>query len=364
MRWLHLWLLVLGLAGCSPPEPWRVGFLGGVSGRVADLGIAGRNGVQLAVEMRNAAGGVRGRRIELLVEDDRQDPEVAVQAMRRLLEQGVVAIVGPMTSSIAMAVLPLANEAHRVLLSPTATSNALTGKDDYFLRIAAATRSNAKTSADYHFDGKGLRRMAAIYDTRNRAFTEDWLAVYREAFAARGGDVIAAIEFTSSDELHFTELAQRILATRPDGILLLANSVDAAMLLQQIRKLAPEIVVSGSEWAATERFLELAGKAAEGFLTAQFFERESGNPAYVAFRHAYRERYGIEPGFAGTHAFDAANLLFDALERQPDNVPLKEVLASGKFAGVQSEIVFDAFGDVARPTFITTVSGGRFVAVR
>jgi branched-chain amino acid transport system substrate-binding protein len=284
--------------------------------------------------------------------------------MRRLLGQGVVAIVGPMTSSIAMAVLPQANEARRVLLSPTATTNALTGKDDHFLRVTAATRSNAKTSADYHFDGKGLRRMTAIYDTRNRAFTEDWLAVYREAFAARGGEVIAAIEFASSDDLHFAVLARRILATRPDGILLLANSVDAALLLQQIRMLAPEIVVSGSEWAATERLIELAGKAAEGFLTAQFYEREHRNPAYVAFRQAYLGRYGVEPGFAGTHAFDAANLLFDALERRPEPASLKDTLLSGKFAGVQSEIVFDAFGDVARPTFITTVSGGRFVAVR
>lgn len=364
LRSIWLLLLLWGLAACAPPEPLRVGFLGGVSGRVADLGIAGRNGAQLAVEMRNAAGGVRGRKLELIVEDDQQDAERARQAMTRLLGQQVVAVIGPMTSVVAMAVVPQANQSRLLMISPTVTTNLLTGKDDHFLRVTSATRDYAGISADHHYGKKGLRRMVALLDTRNRAYTEDWLAVYRDAFVARGGSVIAAIEFASSDDLHFSELARRALTDKPDGILLLANSVDAAMLLQHIRKIDPHVVVAGSEWAATERLVELAGKAAEGFMTAQFFDRRSAAPAYVAFRQAYQQRFGADPGFAGTNGFDAANVLFAALDKQTEGQSLKTLLVGQKFVGSQSEIVFDAFGDVARPTFITTVSGGEFVAAR
>ena len=90
---LKHWLLLFslagalagGLAGCSPPEPIRLGFIGGISGRVADLGIGGRNGVALAIEMRNKSGGVNGRPVELIVEDDKQDPEIAKRAVGRLI---------------------------------------------------------------------------------------------------------------------------------------------------------------------------------------------------------------------------------------------------------------------------------------
>lgn len=362
---LSLSLLVAGfLLGCAPEPPVRIGFLGGVSGRVADLGIGGRNGVQLAIDMRNAAGGVRGRKIELLVEDDKQDPEVAKHAMGRLIGQRVAAIVGPMTSAIAVSVVPRLTEAGMLMISPTVTTNSLSGKDDNFLRVTSSTRSYAKVSAEYLFTHRGARRIAAIYDTRNRAYTEDWLTDYRKAFTALGGEVIAAIEFASSDDLHFAELARQLLDKRPDSILILSNSVDAAMFLQQIRKQNRDIVISGSEWAATERLTELAGKAAEGFIAAQFFDRQSQKPAYVAFRKAYLERFGIEPGFAGANGFDAANALLDALEKKPENLSLKQALLSSRFDGVQSEIVFDDFGDVSRPTYITTVKNGQFAVAK
>ena len=112
-----------GFAGCSPPEPIRLGFIGGISGRVADLGIAGRNGAALAIEMRNKSGGINGRPVELIVEDDKQDPEIAKRGISRLIGNKVHAIIGPMTSTMAMASLPLINEARMTMISPTVTSS-------------------------------------------------------------------------------------------------------------------------------------------------------------------------------------------------------------------------------------------------
>ncbi|HWT16306.1 MAG TPA: ABC transporter substrate-binding protein, partial [Patescibacteria group bacterium] len=102
-------MLVLGLvSGCGPREPVRVGFLGGLSGRVADLGESGRNGAQIAVEEVNRAGGIGGRQVELIVRDDAQNPEKAISAINELIGARVEAIVGPMTSAMAEVVLPIA----------------------------------------------------------------------------------------------------------------------------------------------------------------------------------------------------------------------------------------------------------------
>ena len=357
-------LLAIGgaLAGCVPPEPLRLGFLGGLSGRVADLGIAGRNGAMLAVEIRNSSGGVNGRVVELLVEDDKQDPDLARKAVGRLLERKVEAIIGPMTSAMAVATVPLVNEAELVMLSPTVTTTTLTGIDDHFLRVIASTAEYARISSADHFERLGLRRVAVAYDLRNRAYTEGWLADYRHAFESAGGTLNITVPFSSSEETSFADLAGRLLSAKPELVLILANSVDAALLAQQIRKRDGVVRIGTSEWAATERLIELGGKAVEGVMIAQFVDRDSTQPAYVAFRRRYVERFGQEPGFGGLTAFDAANVVLDALvARQPGQTLKQVILVRGVFSGAQSEIRFDATGDAARETYLTTIRDGSFV---
>ncbi|TXG93362.1 MAG: amino acid ABC transporter substrate-binding protein, partial [Rhodocyclaceae bacterium] len=163
--------LAVLLAACSPPEPVRLGFIGGLSGRVADLGESARNGFQLAVEQVNAAGGVNGRRIEMLVKDDGQDPAKARQAAEALVAAGVVAIIGPVTSAMAEPVLAAATANGTPVVSPTVTTSALTGKDDLFLRVTEDTRGYSDLAANHHFRKTGLRRVAMVFDTRNRAYT-------------------------------------------------------------------------------------------------------------------------------------------------------------------------------------------------
>ena len=353
-----------GLAGCSPPEPIRLGFIGGISGRVADLGIGGRNGVALAIEMRNKSGGVNGRPVELIVEDDKQDTEIAKRAVGRLIAQKVHAIIGPMTSTMAMTALPLINEARITTISPTVSSAKLSGLDDYFLRVITPTTKYARKGAEYHFKTQGQRRVAAAYDLRNKDYTETWLADYGKAFSALGGEIVTAEPYESGDHMDFAQLAERLLKPSPDAVLIIANSVDTAMLAQQLRKRNPHVLITTSEWAATERLTELGGRAVEGMVIAQFLDRDSRQPAYVAFRNAYVERFALEPGFAGITGFDAANVALDALAEQKAGQTLKQTILERRvFAGAQSEIRFDPYGDAVRETYMTIIRNGTFVRV-
>ncbi len=351
--------LLLGALACSPPEPVRIGFLGGLSGRVADLGIGGRNGAMLAVEMRNRQGGINGRPIELIAEDDQQDAAVAKQAAGRLLASRPEVVIGPMTSAIAVAILPQFNAAGVPLLSPTVTTNALTGLDDQFFRVVAPTAAHVFKSAEYHFHENGLRRTVLVCDLRNKAYSESWAGDFRAAFERLGGEIIAEMGFESGQSL--AALASRVLTEQPDGVVIIANSVDTALLVQQLRMRAADLRIATSEWAATERLIELGGRAVEGLVVAQYVDRDSTAPAYLAFLRAYRERFAHEPGFPGLTGFDATNVALDALAARSSGQSLKQaLLAQATFAGAQSPISFDAGGDTQRDTFLSVIRDGKF----
>ena len=353
------------VVACNSREPIRLGFIGGLSGRVADLGIGGRDGALLAIELRNASGGVGGRLLALIAEDDQQDTDIARQAVSRLIDNKVVAIIGPMTSAMAVATVPQANTAQLLMLSPTVNTTELAGLDDYFFQVINSTTNYASKSANYHFSAQGSRRITVAYDLRNQAYTEGWLKDYRKGFEAAGGALVEVVSFSSSDDANFSALAQRLLQPRPDGVLILANSVDTAMLAQQVRKRDAVVHINASEWSATERLIELGGKAVEGVVIAQFIDRESQQASYMAFRKAYLARFKREPGFAGLLAFDATNVVLDGLAAQTSGQTLKQaILARREFAGAQSRVRFDAYGDALRDTYLTTVRHGVFVRLQ
>lgn len=361
-KYTVLFLALFLMAACSDHDPVKVGFLAGISGRVADLGIGGRNGVLLAVEMRNASGGIAGRPVKLIVEDDKQNATRAKEGWQRLIDKNVVAVIGPMTSSMAVALAPLANQSRTLLLSPTATSTLLSGKKDYFMRVVSSTATYAKRSANYHYHHLGARRAAVIYDKKNLAYTQSWLADYRKEFERLGGQINPVIPFESNDYVNFAGLVDGVVAGAVDSLLVLANSVDAASIVQKLRQKSDSILFITSEWAATERLIELGGKAVEGGVMAQVIDRNSTEPGYRAFKKAYFQRFGREPGFAGLTGFDAANVIFDALEISQSGQNLRDViLQKSRFMGAQSELIFDEYGDTERQNFLTTIKDGKYV---
>jgi branched-chain amino acid transport system substrate-binding protein len=351
--------------GCNATEPIPIGFVGGTSGRVADLGISGRDAAQLAVEQCNRNGGIDGRQVRLLIRNDRQDPDIARQAVRELIGQGVAAVIGPMTSDMGLAVVPLLNEAHLLSVSPTVTTEQLSGIDDFFFRVSSTTREYATKSARYQIKSGGMRRIAAAYDQNNRSFCENWLDNFKTAYTGPGREIIATVGFNADAGGTFLKIARELLAVGPDGVLIVANSMDSAVLCQQIRKVHPDIPITLADWGATERLLELGGRAVEGVTVVQTFDRDSPAPRYQAFRQAYMDRYQREPGFPGVYAHDATQVVLAGLRVQQKGRSLKAtILALRQFQGLQSDFSFDDFGDVKRSSAsISIVRNRKFVVV-
>jgi branched-chain amino acid transport system substrate-binding protein len=350
------------LGGCGEREPLRIGFLGALSGRGADLGEAGRNGAQMAIDEVNLGGGIRGRQVELVVRDDGQNGEQIIAAVNELVAARVAAIIGPMTSAMAEVALPLANHAGVPLVSPTVTARKFFGVDDQLFLVMSSTREEAALSAQFHH-GRGARRVAVAYDARNLAYTESWLAEFSRTFQEFGGEVVG-IAFESAPDADLGRVAERALAVRADLVMLIASATDAARLAQKLRERNPQIPLAASQWATTQRLIELGGSAVEGMFLHNYFDGQSREPAFVRLRAAYVGRFRREPDFAAIASYDATRAVLGALDRREGGETLHDALLErGPFAGAEGDFSFNGSGDSSRAPRITTVRDGQFASV-
>lgn len=363
-RWRHARYLVvfaaLAATACAPPVPWRIGFLGGLSGRVSDVGLAGRDGARLAVEQVNARGGIAGRQVDLIVRDDAQSSEQAQRALNELIDAGVELIIGPMTSAMAAVALPAANAAGVMLVSPTVQGSSFSRLDDNFVRVSSASGEYAAEAARFVANERGLRRAAIIFDMDNEAFTVDWGQFFAAEFVAHGGVMVHTERYDAASAPSLQEHVERMLGASPDLLIIVATVVDVARIAQLVRRVDPAVALLGSSWAGTEQLLAIGGSAVEGMLVPQLFDRDDQSEKYSAFRAEYRARYGEVPGFVAVASYDATRLALDSLERAGGGSNVKAELVNRIFHGLQQRIEIDAFGDSRRQIHMMSVRDGRF----
>jgi branched-chain amino acid transport system substrate-binding protein len=339
----------------------RIGYLGGLSGRVSDLGIAGRNGAQLAVDDLNADGGVVGRHLELVTRDDEQNAGLALQRLEALYDLGVEFVVGPITSSMAAALLPMVNQRRIPVISPLAGANDFSGQDDAFFRVVSDTAASARQQAAALL-ARGLRSIVTVADTKNAVFTRSWTSAATAEFTAGGGVVTQSLEFEAAPGLKFLELAQRIVDTGADGVVLVASAADSAVLVQQVRRLREPMFIALSAWAGTEEFPSLGGQAFEGVLVTQFFDRFNATPRWLDFVSRYRRRFGDVPGYAAMNGYDALKMGAAAARAAGADGLLASLRQIRELEGLQRQLRFDEFGDCLAPTYLTEIKDGRYIA--
>jgi branched-chain amino acid transport system substrate-binding protein len=342
-----------------------VGFVGQLTGFQAELGIQERNGVQLAVEEINAAGGVAGHPIELVVRDDLGTPEGAQAADRELITAGIVAVIGHPTSSQTLAGLAVTNTARVVMLSATASAPQLTGKSDYFLRICQTVADQAIHSAQHIRRDHNRTRVAVIYDTDNAAYTTGYLNAFAGEFQSLGGKVVASTGFSSRARPDFTPLIAQLRESNPDEVLIIAADVDTALIAQRTRLIDWQVPLYTSSWAQTETLINNGGKAVEDMEIELISAVNKESTDYQDFAKRFQARFGLVPSFGAVMAYEAANVLAVALRETGGKADgLKQALLGMKdFKGVSDTFHFDEHGDVVRPIHLGVIRNGKYVGI-
>jgi len=340
-----------------------IGFLGELSGRGSVFGIAGYNGALLAVEQANASGGVNGRSVELVAVSYQDGHGDVLQSLEQLERAGVEAIIGPMTSEASMKLMSPEPQTDLVLVSPTSETSQLAGIPDQFFRIAPASNISVRLLVSHLLEERVITRVSIVRDTDNEAFTRDWQEEFGREYTRRGGVVVEVIPYSSRGLTSFLKLSARIAAGGAQGVLLLSHAMDTALFCQQVAKQQLSLACFCTSWASSPLLTQMGGSGVEGLTWVQGSRYDDTTPPYLEFCRSYRERFGTAPDYAALHAYEAGQMLLEALKGDP-NVPLARRLVELEVSiGPQDTLVINPNGDVVRELHLLSIRNGQIVSV-
>lgn len=350
-----------------PPEKLQIGYSGCLSGRSSEIGREGLRGVQLAIDAYQASSDDGAVQIELHVADNRCQPQTSRQAVEQLLNKDVDVIIGHMLSEMSLATLESLNSSGVVMISPTSATRKLSGKDDNFLRVYPDIDIVGRKMADYASNYLGIKRLAVIYDRSNNAFTRDLANAVSEHLAPHGGQVVTATPFNGlAPDMSYAAMVEQLQRSHAEGLLILANPSDTAMLCQQVVKQRLEMPLLAAEWSYSPLLQRMAGDSIKQLAVFKTVTDQDATPRYRDFAIDYQQRYDSEPWFASVHSYDATSMALEALIQNPDAQQLKQNLLNfGTYTGLQSQIILDENGDAERVHYVEqlTVHGHKLLAM-
>ena len=359
-----------GAAGTGEPTPtppddrFRVGAVMSLTGDTARYGISAMNGMQMAVEEANGRGGVRGKRIELIVQDTRSDAGETEQVVRRLVtERRVHALLGEIVSSRALAVAAVAQEARVPVLTPSSTSPEVTTRGDYVFRSCYTDPFQGAAIARFAAGTLGARRAAMLLDA-GESYSAQLAEFIREDFARRGGQIVVTENYAKGDS-YFTEQLTRIREAAPEVVFLPGYYREAGLIAREAKKLgitAP--LVGGDGWDSRDLY-EIGETALVGSFFSSHYSADDPDPLVQQFVADYVRLYGSLPDAFAATAYDAARIMLDAFERAEgptDRAAIRDALAATRdFPGVTGRITFNAARDAVKPIVIIKIEeGGRY----
>lgn len=342
-----------------------IGFAGEITGINSDLGVYGRNGAILAAEEINAIGGINGREVKLLIKDDEGLPEKAVKVTRELIDSGVTAIIGHMTSSQTMVSLPIIEKEKVILLSPTTSTPKLTGLDDFFFRVQGSSGYSARALGKFSGTINNLDHVLVIRDIANNDYTEPFKYEYLSGFLIEEKKSFKEITFSSTEDIFWNRKFKKIDTSEFQGVFIIASPRSTASIIQALKNKNENLIFMSSSWGATHSLIMHGGGAVEGTFVSLSGVVDKSLDEYKIFQEKYKNRFGQQPSFAANHGYHALKLLAIGLAKNGGKREgLKEALLSiDKYKYFHGGRGFDRFGDSYLKAVIFKVEDGKFVEI-
>jgi branched-chain amino acid transport system substrate-binding protein len=343
-------------------EGIQVGFFGALTGPTATFAVSGKNGSALGAEEINAAGGVLGKRIEFVVEDDRGEASEAASVVSKLITRDhVVALIGENASSRTLAAAPIAQSYGVPIISPSSTNVDVTKKGDYVFRVCFIDSYQGGVLSSFAFRTLKARTAAILVDARND-YSVGLAAAFREGFEKEGGRVVGELKYAEGDS-DFSAQLTAIRGLHPDVLVVPGYYTDAGLVARQARSLGVGATLLGADGWDSPKLAEIGGPAVEGSYFSNHYSVDDPSPAVRRFVVAYNKRYGADPDSIAALSYDAVRLLADAIRRagSTEGKRVRDALADTKdFEGVTGRITMDADRNPIKPAVILKVEGGRF----
>ena len=353
-----------GPGGSAGGDKVKIGVFMSLTGDTANFGISSTNGIRMAADEVNAAGGIGGKQIELLVQDDRSDAQEAATIVTKFVTQdGVHGILGEVASSRSIAAAPIAQNAKVPMLTPSSTNPEVTKAGDYIFRSCFI--DPVQGAAMSQFAGKSLgKRRAALMVDRKNDYSTGLEKVINEVFPKFGGQVVITQSFQEGDT-DFNGQLTSIKGANPDVIFIPGYYGDVALIAKQARDKGLNVPLIGGDGWDSAQLYTIGGQAIVGSYFTNHYSPYDTDPKVQKFVQGYQQRYGQIPDALAATAYDAAHIMFDAVKRANslDGKAIRDALAATKdFPGVTGTVNFNADRDAVKPIMMIRVDeGGKYV---
>lgn len=339
-----------------------LGEVGSLTGSEAAFGISTRNGIELALEEANAAGGVKGKKLAVRVYDDQSKPEEAAAAATRLVTQDkVVAILGEVASSNSLAMAPKAQAAQVPMVSPSSTNPKVTEVGDYIFRVCFIDPFQGAVMARYAKETLKFSNVAILTDKKS-AYSEGLTEVFQAKFSGAGGKIVG-VEAYSKGDTDFRAQLTNIKKLKPEGLYVPGYYQDVALIAEQAKELGLKTVMMGGDGWDSSKLFELGGDAVDGSYVSNHYSSDDPSPRVQEFIKRYQAKFKTTPDSLAALGYDSANVVIEAMKRSADlsGPALREEIAKTKdFPGVAGTITLDAQRNPVKPAVVLKVEGGKF----
>ncbi|EFW36548.1 amino acid ABC transporter substrate-binding protein [Treponema phagedenis] len=325
----------------SDEKEITIGIVAPLSGNVAVYGTEALNGIKLAVQEINAAGGWNGKQIKLIIEDDEGNPEKSVNVYKKLTaKDGVRMIIGSLTSGCVQAMTGLAQMQKVLVIAPAATMPSITDAGDFIFRMCFIDPFQGRVMGEYAKKNLGFNTAAVLYDPGSD-YSSGLYESFTKAFEQSGGKIVAAESYAGGDK-DFNAQLTKIKSTNPECIYLPDYYATVMLIAKQLRAQGITAqLLGGDGWAGIQ---EYAGEELEGAYFSDHYIADSKDPAVVKFVSVYRDAYKQTPTAFAVLGYDSVYLLGDAIKKTNSTDPsvLKDTLATMEGQYVTGKLRFDS----------------------
>ena len=339
-----------------------------MTGSNATFGQSATNGAKLAIKQANEKGGVLGKKLELVVADNKSEAAEAANSMQKLISQDkVAAILAPIASSSVMAGAQVNNDGKVLAISPTASNPKVTvdpdtGKvRDYLFRASFIDPFQGAVMAN--FASKSLKgKTAALYIDTSSDYAKGLGQFFKETFIKNGGQIVSEEAYLAKDT-DFKSTLTKIKSSNPDILFVPGYYQEVGMIIKQAREIGINAAILGGDGWDSEKLPEIAGNdALNNTFFANHYSPDDQSPAIQDFVATYKAEYGQVPDSFAVLSYDATMMIIKAIERagSVDTVKIKDEMAKTKdFAGVSGLITLDEKHDAIKDAVVIEFKNGK-----
>ena len=346
-----------------------IGHYASMTGDTATFGVSADEGIRLAMNEINGSGGVLGRKVRVITEDDRSLPDEAKTAVQKLINRDkVVALLGEIASSRSIAGAPIAQDAQMPMLSPGSTNPKVTEIGDYIFRACFIDPFQGTAMANFAMKDLKLKRFAILYAV-NSDYSDGLRRFFTDAVKANGGQIVADLSYTEKSDVDFKGQLTKIRDAKPDAIWVPGYYTEAGLICQQARELGITVPIMGGDGWDSDQTVQIGKQAVENTYFSNHYHADDDRPEVRKFVDSYKATYKNTDGSAkipdamAILGYDAMKMMADAIKRagSTEGPKVRDALAATKdFPGASGTITIDDKRNAKKPIVILKIEGGKF----